>query len=117
MSKNYLAYNYIIALLMKRLLNLYNYIDVNAIEIRDIGARGERTPYGDIDTGYGKYLHRLRSFLGSSVPGVTLNKAKPHAVNFSYGGIDVDLLVSPIWPDQSTFWKFLQDVDQDQIFE
>ena len=102
---------------MKRLLNLYNYIDVNAIEIRDIGARGERTPYGDIDTGYGKYLHRLRSFLGSSVPGVTLNKAKPHAVNFSYGGIDVDLLVSPIWPDQSTFWKFLQDVDQDQIFE
>ena len=94
----------------------YNFVDVDAREIKDIRARGKRTPSGDIDTGYGKYLHRLRIFLGS-VPGVTLSQAKPHAVNFYYYGIEVDLLVSPNWRDLDALWTFLQDVDRDHLFE
>lgn len=67
-------------------------------------------------TGYESYLHQLRSFLGR-VPGVILNESKPHAVNFQYHGIDVDLLVSPNWSKASDLWDFLQDVADDQIFE
>ena len=41
------------------------FVDVDAREIKNTRAKRQRTPSGDIDTGYGKYLDKLRSFLGS----------------------------------------------------
>ncbi len=92
------------------------FVDVDAREIKNTRAKRQCTTFGDIDTGYGKYLDKLRIFL-RSVPGVTLSKTKPHAVNFYYYGIEVDLLVSPNWPNLDALWTFLQDVDREHLFE
>lgn len=66
--------------------------------------------------GVRKPLHQLRSFLGK-IPGLVLNATKPHAVNFTYHGIDVDLLVSPNWPSPYDLWRFLQNVDRGKLFD
>ncbi len=91
------------------IFDTYILLDVSARVIQEAG-RGRNS------TGYESYLHKLRSFLGR-VPGVVLKESKPHAVSFEYHGIDVDLLVSPNWSTPDDLWHFLQDVDQDQIFE
>ncbi len=70
-----------------------------------------------------RYRHRLWEVFRQTeellrqCAGVTLNRTKPHAVNFYYYGIEVDLLVSPNWPNLGALWTFLQDVDREYLFE